>query len=276
MIGINDDRGFRSDPVAMKDFSAPAAGAGIVETPLSAEIAFLRGIGGGRQVEERETHMSHVFLTRDRVYKLKKPVRFPYLDFSTLLGRERAARAEAEINRRLAPDVYLGAVALTLGHAGLALDGDGPVIDRVVVMRRLDEADTLEAAIRAGRLEHAALARLADLLADFYTHARRVHRTPAAHLLARRRALATDLAVLTDPRFALPQGLVGFVARVQRRFLAERGAVVARRLVEGRLVDAHGDLRPEHVWLAPRPMIIDRLEFDPALRALDQIGRAHV
>ena len=70
------------------------------------------------EVARRETHMSWVFLTRDRAYKLKKPVRFPYLDFSTLALREAACRAEIRLNRRLAPDVYLGVVPLTCVRNG--------------------------------------------------------------------------------------------------------------------------------------------------------------
>ncbi len=273
MIGINDGHTFRSDHAEMTDDFAPGPGSdgGTVETPLAMKIAFLRGNGGGGGVAERETHMSLVFLTADRVHKLKKPVRFPYLDFSTLAARRRAVFAEVEINRRLAPGVYLGVVPLTVGATGLELGGAGPVTDWLVVMRRLDETDTLEAAIRGGRLDRPTLARLADLLADFYAHAPRVHETRAAHLLARRRALATDLRILSDRRFGLPQGPIGRVGRVQRRFLAERGDVLARRLAEGRLVDAHGDLRPEHVFLGPSLAVIDRLEFDPRLRAMDPL-----
>ncbi len=105
------------------------------------------------QVIARETHMSWVFMAGDRVYKLKKPVRFAYLNFSTLDRRAGACRAEDLLNRRLAPDVYLGVVPLTLSTSGLAISGDGPVVDWLVVMRRLEENETLEAALREGWLK---------------------------------------------------------------------------------------------------------------------------
>ncbi len=105
------------------------------------------------QVVARETHMSWVFMAGDRVYKLKKPVRFAYLDFSTLDRRAAACRAEYLLNRRLAPDVYLGVVPLTISTSGLAISGDGPVVDWLVVMRRLEENETLEAALRGGWLK---------------------------------------------------------------------------------------------------------------------------
>jgi len=94
--------------------------------------------------------MSWVFLTKDRVSKLKKPVRFAYLDFSTLDRREAACRADYLLNQRLAPDVYLGVVPLALLISGLTISADGPVVDWLVVMQRLEENATLEAALREG------------------------------------------------------------------------------------------------------------------------------
>src|SRR5579885_1694049 len=127
----------------------PAAGP--PEPGLAGKVAFLSepktygSPAGG--VVRRETHMSWVFLAGERVYKLKKPVRFPYLDFSTLARREAACRAELRLNRRLAPDVYLGVIPLTATEGKLALGDGGDVIDWLVVMRRLDEGGTLEHAI---------------------------------------------------------------------------------------------------------------------------------
>ena len=132
------------------------------------------------QVVARETHMSWVFMAGDRVYKLKKPVRFAYLDFSTLDRREAACRAEFLLNRRLAPDIYLAVVPLTISSSGLAISGDGPAVDWLVVMRRLEENDTLEAALRDGWLKPLHLDRLAATLGAFYAHAPRVQLEPAA------------------------------------------------------------------------------------------------
>ena len=89
------------------------------------------------QMVARETHMSWVFMAGDRVYKLKKPVRFSYLDFSTLDQRAAACRAEYLLNRRLAPDVYLDVVPLTASPTGLAISGEGPVVDWLVLRLRL-------------------------------------------------------------------------------------------------------------------------------------------
>jgi aminoglycoside phosphotransferase family enzyme len=231
------------------------------------------------QVVTRETHMSWVFMAGDRVYKLKKPVRFAYLDFSTLDRREAACRAEDLLNRRLAPDVYLGVVPLTLSAAGLAISGDGPVVDWLVVMRRLEENATLEAAVLGGWLRPTQVDRLATTLGAFYAHAPRVQLEPESYVVTWQKAPAANCRVLSDARFGLPLGCVERIAQVQRRFSIQRSALLRERIRARQFVDSHGDLRPEHIWLREPVTIIDCLEFDPKLRAndpLDEIAFLHL
>jgi len=231
---------------------------------LSRSSAYAQPVTG---VLRRETHMSCVFLAGDRVYKLKKPVRFPYLDFSNLGRREGACRAELRLNRRLAPDVYLDVMPLTATPSGLAIGGDGPIMDWLVVMRRLDEAQTLEHAILEHRVEPWQLDRLIAALIQFYRRAERVFLSPAVHLRDWHQSLSDNLRVLLDPGLGLPSGLVRRVATVQRRFLSRQRKALAARLCS--IVDGHGDLRPEHIWLGDPVRIIDCLEFNPRLRAVD-------
>jgi aminoglycoside phosphotransferase family enzyme len=103
-------------------------------------------------------------MTGDHVYKLKKPVLFPYLDFSTLERRATACRAEVSLNRRPAPDVYLGVVPLTMTPVGYAMGGSGRIVDWLVVMRRLEETQTLEESLKAHKMPQTAVERLADVL----------------------------------------------------------------------------------------------------------------
>lgn len=217
----------------------------------------------------RETHMSWVFLVGARVYKLKKPVRFPYLDFSTLARREAACRAELSLNRRLAPDVYLDVVPLTATPQGLSIGGDATIVDWLVVMRRLDEGQTLEHAILEDRLEAWQLDRLIATLIQFYRRAQRAFLSPAVHLRDWRKSLSDNRRVLLDARLGLPSGLVRRVASVQHRFLSHRQNALAKRVYDRSIVDGHGDLRPEHIWLGDPVRIIDCLEFNPRLRAVD-------
>ena len=251
--------------------SAPEAGFPTLATKvafLGTPAAYPEPVG---EVIRRETHMSWVFLAGDKVYKLKKPVRFPYLDFSTLDRREAACREELRLNRRLAPDIYLDVVPLLATDRGLSIDGRGATIDWLVVMRRLAEHWALDRVIEEDRVRTSQLDRLVTTLGQFYRHAQRPFVAPAAQIADWNRNISYDCRVLLDRRFDLPSGLVRNIERAQRCFLERRTGVLARRARERRIVDGHGDLRPEHIWLTDGIKIIDCLEFNIRLRTVDPI-----
>lgn len=230
-------------------------------------------------VVTRETHMSWVFMAGERVYKLKKPVRFPYLDFSTLERRTTACCAEVRLNRRLAPDVYLGMVPLSAATSGYAIGGDGPIVDWLVIMRRLDERQTLDAALRDRNVSRAQLRRLGSILSRFYSHAFRIMISPDSYAVGLKNATLADRRVLLDPTFDLPRGAVERIVEVQYQFLRQRAKVLTDRVRRRFILDGHGDLRPEHIWLSAPFPIIDCLEFDARLRAsdaLDEVAFLHL
>jgi aminoglycoside phosphotransferase family enzyme len=243
------------------------------DSALERKVAFLGSPRAHAAAVERvicrETHMSWVFLAGDKAYKLKKPVRLPYLDFSTLARRELACRAEVRLNRRLAGDVYLGVVPLCLRGGVYSLGGPGAVVDWLVVMRRLDQRQMLDQLLARERLDREHFDRLASLLSGFYRTAARVRTAPDNHLRKWVRALAINREQLLDRRFALPASLVWAADRAQRRFLAERQTLLNERVICCRIVDGHGDLRPEHIWFGDSLRIIDCLEFNAELRAVD-------
>jgi aminoglycoside phosphotransferase family enzyme len=253
-------------------YGLPIQGA---EPALAAKVEFLSRPGAygavARDVVRRETHMSWVFLAGDRVYKLKKPVRFPYLDFSTLERREAACRAELRLNGRLAPDIYLGVVPLTQSDGVLSIGGPGKPVDWLVMMKRLDERFMLDHMIEAGGVSVVQLDRLVATLARFYRSATPAFLPPAVHLSDWAQSLAYNRAVLLDRRFRIPAGLVRRIDLAQRRFLRRHGHLIATRMRHRRVVDGHGDLRPEHIWLNDVVKIIDCLEFNARLRIVDPL-----
>ena len=225
-----------------------------------------------RVVDVKETHMSWVFVAGDRVYKLKKPVHFPFLDFRTLAARENNCREEVRLNRRLAPDVYLGVVSLTVDeNSRFAIAGMGETVDWLVEMRRLPDELMLDQAILRHLIEHdgsGCLDAVADLLTGFYRASPPVEISPSAYVEQFAREHVINEAVLVDPHFKLDGAQVSdVVARVRRGI--EEGAVLKDRVKQGRIVEGHGDLRPEHVCLSDPPVIIDCLEFNRALRLVD-------
>jgi aminoglycoside phosphotransferase family enzyme len=242
---------------------------------IEAKVAFLIRPDAYPQrvdrVDCKETHMSWVFLAEGRAYKLKKPVRFPYLDFSTIERREAACRAELRLNRRLAPDIYLDVVPLTFEGSGLAIGGQGTPVDWLIVMRRLDSERMLDRRLLKHRLERVDIDRIAEVLAHFYRHVRPVFPSRASYLIKWRRALADNRRILLDRRLGLPGGEVRRIDRAQRDFLTRYAPMLAARIRTGHIRDGHGDLRPEHIWVGETIKIIDALEFNAGLRATDPL-----
>ena len=222
-----------------------------------------------RVVERVETHMSWVFLTDRHAYKLKKPVRWNSLDFSTPELRKRDCEEELRLNRRLAADVYLGVVPLTQEpQGGLALGGAGEPVDWLVHMRRLPSERMLDRMIATG-IEEKDVRPAALLLARFFARAPAIESSGAAYRARLAEGTRDDERELCRREFELPAERVRRLAAAQLAFLDAHAALFDRRVREDRIVEGHGDLRPEHICLDEPPSIIDCLEFSPVLRALD-------
>ncbi len=231
------------------------------------------GLGSGK-VTLRTTHASWVFLTERDVWKLKRPVELGFLDFRDVGSRRRACEEEVRLNRRLAPDVYLGVEPVRLTSRGRALRGDGPIVDWAVHMRRLPDAASAAALLEQGRLDASALGAVAQRLAEFLRAARP---TPDFGTLA---TLERNLDENFDQVAPFVDELVDLatfdeVQAFQRGELTRNAARFAARVAEGRVREGHGDLRLEHVYLLPadegppRPVIIDCIEFTERFRCGD-------
>lgn len=225
-----------------------------------------------RGVERIETHMAWVFLTDRHAFKLKKPVRYEFLDFSTVDARRRDCELEIVLNRRLAADVYLELVPLTADADGaLALGGAGEPIDWLVKMRRLPRERMLD-----WRLEHASpaadeLRPAALLLAEFYRNAEPLEVAPQAYLRALESAVRENAEALSLPLYRLPADMIARACDDQLEFLNKHGELALERARSGHIVEGHGDLRPEHICLVDPPVVIDCLEFKREFRIIDPV-----
>lgn len=241
---------------------------------LAEEIAFLERPESYPElpgaVEGIETHLAWVFLTDRHAYKLKKPARSSFADFRSLSARRQDAEDEVRLNRRLAPDVYLGVVALVRDrHGDLALEAEGVPVDWLVKMRRLPHARMLDFAIAAAAVDGVALQSVAELLARFYCEALRVPIAPTEYRRRFHEESADNARALAEPRYGLPTDAIARTLAGQHAFLARWADLLDVRAAAGRIVEGHGDLRPEHVCLGPPPVIIDCVEFNRDFRILD-------
>jgi len=226
--------------------------------------------GPACRVEAMETHMSWVFLTDRHAYKLKKPVRFDFLDFSTLEARERDCREELRLNRRLAPETYLGVVPLTMsGQGQLRLGGKGTVVDWLVKMRRLPSALMLNRVIVAGEAGAVVVSKVAGLLSRFYAGLPPVALSPSSYIQRFEREIDERRRELAMPDYGMPSELVSAITLAQANFLRANAELLCERIRGHRIVEGHGDLRPEHVFVGDPPVVIDCLEFNKQFRIVD-------
>ena len=222
------------------------------------------------RVEQIQTHISQVFLAGSHVYKLKKPVKFDFLDFSTRAAREQACREEVRLNRRLAPDAYLGVLPVVRGADGsFRWGGEGEVVDWLVEMRRLPTELTLESLHHRGELQPADIDRLAGTLVRFYRSLPPLTVTPQSYIAQCTAHVRGNFRELLAVKHHLPRGMVERVHGFQLQLLLLRSALFAERAGAGRIVEGHGDLRPEHICLSDPIAIFDCIEFSPDFRQLD-------
>lgn len=224
-------------------------------------------------VEVVETHYSWVFLTTLYAYKLKKPMCGKGFDFRPIEARRCNALTELRLNRRLAADVYLAAVPLTLGTDGaLALDGTGVPVDWLVKMRRLPAARMLDRRLVGRQWRYGDIGPIARQLAEFFAAAPPVRIAPPqflAQLNAELTATRISLSAIGEPGLS---SKARPALRELSAFLVRRAELFRRRARAGRVVDAHGDLRPEHIYIDGSPRIIDCLEFRADLRRTDPVS----
>src|SRR5690348_12821210 len=226
---------------------------------------------GTRRVDVIETHFAWIFLTDLHAYKLKKPVRRGRMNYTTIAARRQVCLDELTLNRRLAPTVYLEVVPITRSPGGtFAFGRRGHVVDWVVKMRRLPAARMLDRAIAERTLRKGDVPALASMLTRFFDGAvrqqlsgpRYVERMIERTLQNKRDLCAPDLGL--DPLH------ISTIIEMQLAFLQQRERLVGAR--GAHLIDGHGDLRPEHIYLGcarDSPCVIDCLEFDSDLRWVD-------
>jgi len=217
-----------------------------------------------------ETHFAWIFLTDEHAFKLKKPLRTEFLDLSNLAARRSNCLEELRLNRRLAPDVYLDVVPLAMDGAGsLRVGGNGVVIDWLVKMRRLPSELMLDRVIAAGCVSAERLAAVGRLLARFYRVQQRIELAPREYVARIRSRIDEDRAELLAAELKLAPALVESVVAAQVSACDKVEEELMLRARQRRVVEGHGDLRPEHICLTDPPCIIDCLEFSLDLRAMD-------
>lgn len=220
-----------------------------------------------------ETHISWVLLGQRFAYKIKKPIRYPFLDFSTLEKRKRCCEREILLNRRLTADLYLDVVPVRLLAGKWFVGGEGgEVADYAVRMRRADSGRQMDVLLRKGRVTWEDIRRLAQKIAVFHASADILYDKDALGIRAQFRELGAEGRYLGEELSADYRAIIGHALDVSDRFVETHKELLEERLESGFFRDCHGDLHTRNIFLLSSPQPFDCIEFNDDYRQMDVLN----
>ncbi len=224
-----------------------------------------------RTIKLIETHISLLFLTGNHVYKVKKPVDFGFLDFTSLEKRKYFCEQEVKLNRRLSPDIYLGVVRITKEGNQILLDGKGELVEYAVKMKQIPEEFLMDKLLEKKQVTSKMIEAVSEKLVNFYFAAETNDRIKS---FAKPERVKQD----TDENFeqtekyievTIPREVYKEVKNRTNDFFRTKEKIFYQRIVSDRIRDCHGDLRLEHIFWGDEISIFDCIEFNERFRYTD-------
>ena len=218
-----------------------------------------------------QTHISWVILCRDYVYKIKKPVKLSFLDFSTFAKREYYCQQELQLNQRLTRNMYLDLYPILRDHDDYYLgSGKGKIIDYCVVMRRLDNSKEMSKLLRNGKVSKTDMEEIADQLVRFHQAAETINGKFTPALLAEdfddiKQIQSFVSENISEESAKQLQEIVSFAAG----YIEKESCLISQRDVDGFTRDCHGDLHSGNIFLLDHPVVFDCIEFNEHFRQID-------
>lgn len=226
-------------------------------------------------VEHKQTHISHVFLIKDYVYKIKKPVNFGFLDFSTLEKRKAFCEEEVRLNKRLCPNLYLGVVPITLEEEeddDFVIDGDGEIVEYAVKMKRMPEEAIMSNMLKEEKITKNHLKTIAKKLSEYYKE------SPQNDTI-RSFGTVEKIKAKTDENFEQTEKYSGdlfekdkyeYIKEATNRFFEKNQELFEQRIKDGKTVAFHGDLHTGNIFVTDKEInIFDCIEFNKPFRMGD-------
>ena len=221
------------------------------------------------EIERIETHCSIVFLAAGRAYKLKRAIRYASLDYTTQASRLAACQAELVLNRRTAPELYLGVRSINRDeHGAFAFDGPGTALDYVVVMRRFAQSDLFDHMADSGRLTPELMHALGEAVGRLHVTAEPTPSCGGSDAI--RSVIADNDRELAKVAVELDGTAVGTLSSRSRRTLGGLVGLLDQRRTDGKVRRGHGDLRLANICLyGGRPTLFDCIEFSDEIGCID-------
>jgi aminoglycoside phosphotransferase family enzyme len=217
-----------------------------------------------------ETHISWVLLADDTVYKIKKPIKFSFLDFSTLERRKFLCEEEVRLNRRLSPDIYLGVVPVVESGGELSLGGEGKETGYAVKMKRLPQESRMDLLLAEGKVTEDHIREIAGIVAGFHKDIDVIkdRKYSSAEVVKRQIDDLGDFREVIEKACGLGSK-VDSILKASDSFIDANKELFEKRQADGMVRDCHGDLHSANIFITDRIIIFDCIEFSKDFRFVD-------
>jgi len=224
-----------------------------------------------QSVKILQTHISYVALTGRYAYKIKKPVNFGFLDFSTLEKRKFFCEEELRLNKRLCPEIYLGVLPITKQDHKLHVNGKGEIIEYTLKMKEFSQDTIMTHLLQKGKITEKTMDELCDILVDFYSKDIRTNEKDSY-------GAAASVKKNIDENFEQTRDMVGvtidkdmyeMLQTANQKFFSQHKAIFEQRIQDGRIHDCHGDLHSGNIVVDKKINIFDCIEFNNRFRYCD-------
>lgn len=227
----------------------------------------------GHQRKVVETHISWVILCEQFVYKIKKPIKYSFLDFSTLKLRKHFCERELELNQRFSKNIYLEVLPVYQSGNNYAVGSNGGIlIDYVLKMRKLDPDKQMDVLLAKNEVNESDIKNLAENIADFHRKTEIIYKKNVLDIKEKFSALNEEKEFLTDHLEKNSSKVIECAIEFSTAFLIKNRTLLKTRLKEGFFRDCHGDLHTRNIFLLPEPQPFDCIEFNDDYRQIDVLN----
>jgi len=226
-----------------------------------------------KKIEMVQTHISYVFLTGNYVYKIKKPVNFGFLDFSTLENRKFFCEKEFELNKRLCGDMYVAVVPINRSKGQIKIKGAGGVVEYALKMRQMPQESMMSNLLKKNKIDEKIIGKIAKIIADFHSKAETNEKISKYGSIE-------NISYIWNENFDQTVEFIGktidkdkfdFIKDKVNNFIKNNKNLFEKRISEGKIRDCHGDLHSGNIFIADKIYIFDCLEFNDRYRCSDVI-----
>jgi len=211
-----------------------------------------------------QTHISWIFLTGKHVYKVKKPVDFGFLDFTTLEKRKFFCKKELELNKRLASDMYIEVVPINQLGGKIKIKGDGDPVEYAVKMKELPQETMMLKLLEKGSVNNRMIDRIAKIISDFHFKAKTINHSYVKYVWEENFNQVRPFIDRT-----IDKNQFDFIEKTIQQFLINNKLLFEKRIKEGKIRDCHGDLHSGNIFIAEKIYIFDAIEFNEKFRSID-------